>query len=188
MCGFVFYPPSPRHIDPLKAAPLVELVPAGVLRVGLLVDADDPFIDRILEHVRLDILQLHGSETAWRVAEIRERFRLPVMKAIPISGIEDLAIGRMYEGFADRLLFDARPPKGASRPGGNARAFDWDLLANSDWNKPWMLAGGLTADNLAEAVRTSGADFVDVSSGVEDAPGVKSPIKIRRFLDAAYEL
>ncbi|CCQ72597.1 phosphoribosylanthranilate isomerase [Magnetospira sp. QH-2] len=188
LCGFVFFPPSPRNLEPVAAKPLVNLVPDGITRVGLLVDADDAFIDTLLSHVRLDVLQLHGKETAYRVKEIRERFRLPVMKAVPVSRIEDLAIGRMYEGFVDHLLFDARPPRGATRPGGNALAFDWSLLANSDWKVPWLLAGGLNADNLAEAVRISGATTLDVSSGVEDAPGVKSPQKIRQFLELAQEV
>lgn len=188
MCGFVFFPPSPRSLSPAQAAPLAEMVPSGVLSVGLMVDAEDHEIDQILDRAQLDLLQLHGRESAWRVAEIRDKFRIPVMKAVPIAASEDLAMARMYESAADRLLFDARPPRGATRPGGNALAFDWELLSGKTWSRPWLLAGGLTADNLAEAVRTSGATFVDVSSGVEDAPGVKNLTKIRLLLEAARNL
>ncbi len=188
MCGFVFFRPSPRHLEPAIAARLVERVPDGVLRVALTVDATDPDIDALLRAVRIDLLQLHGRETPYRVSDIRERFRIPVMKAVAIAGPEDLALGRAYEPVVDWLLFDAKPPGDATRPGGNAVAFDWPLLSGVRWSRPWLLAGGLTADNLIEAVTASGASAVDVSSGVEDSPGVKSPLLIRRFLDRAAEL
>jgi phosphoribosylanthranilate isomerase len=185
LTGFVFFPPSPRFLAPLAAAALARLVPEGVLKVGLVVDADDGFIEAILAAVPLDLLQLHGKECPERVAEVKARFGLPVMKAVAISGRTDLRAVRAYEAVADRLLFDAMPPKDATRPGGNALTFDWTLLKGSAWDRPWMLAGGLNAGNVAEAVRISGATEVDVSSGVEDAPGVKNIEKIKAFLAAA---
>ncbi len=188
LCGFVFFRRSPRHLEFSTAARLVERVPDGVLRVALMVDPSDPDIDALLRAVHIDILQLHGGETPYRVSDIRERFRSPVMKALPIASAEDLAAARLYEAVADWLLFDAKPPHDADRPGGNARPFDWTLLAGTRWRRPWLLAGGLTVDNLADAVAASGATAVDVSSGVEEAPGDKSPLMIRRFLDRAAEL
>ena len=185
LTGFVFYPPSPRFLAPAAAAALARLVPEGILKVGLVVDADDVFIDAILAAVPLDLLQLHGKESPERVAAVKARFGLPVMKAVAISGHADLETARAYEAIADRLLFDAVPPKDATRPGGNALAFDWALLKGAAWQCPWMLAGGLDAWNVAEAVRISGATAVDVSSGVEDAPGVKNVEKIKAFLVAA---
>ncbi len=184
LVGFVFFPPSPRGIAPSEAAALSAQVAPGVTRVGLFVDADDAFMDAVLAEVCLDMLQFHGDEPAERVLEARRRHRLPVMKAIGITGPKDLETARAYEGAADRLLFDAKPPPGASRPGGNARAFDWGLLGGQTWRLPWMLAGGLDAANVAEAVRVSGAAAVDVSSGVEDGPGVKNLKKIGEFLEA----
>ncbi len=186
--GFVFYPRSPRCVDPERAAELGAEVPVSVTRVGLVVDADDETLDGIVSVARLDMLQLHGMENVDRVREIRERFGLPVMKVVRMAGPGDVAAARTFEDVAERLLFDARPPEGAGRPGGNALAFDWDLLEGQSWRRPWMLAGGLDADNLAQAVRISGAGAVDVSSGVEDAPGVKSAEKIRAFLEAAARL
>jgi phosphoribosylanthranilate isomerase len=184
LVGFVFFPPSPRSLAPSQAAALTTAVPAGVTRVGLFVDADDAFIDAVLAEASLDMLQFHGHESVERVRDARRRTGLAVMKAISIAGPEDLETARAYEGVADRLLFDAKPPKGASRPGGNALAFDWELLGGRAWRLPWMLAGGLDAANVAEAMRISGARAVDVSSGVEDAPGVKNLEKIREFLEA----
>lgn len=183
--GFVFFPRSPRFVTVSQAAALVAAVPAGVAKVGLVVDADDETLAEIVETARLDLLQLHGKETPARVAEIRNRFGLPVMKAVAIAEAADVDRARAYENVADRLLFDAKPPKGATRPGGNALAFDWELIAGQSWHRPWMLAGGLDADNVEEAVRVSGASAVDVSSGVEDASGAKNPEKIRAFLAAA---
>lgn len=183
--GFVFFPPSPRAILPEAAAALAARVPQGVLRVGLVVDAGDEDLQAITSAVPLDLLQLHGAETPERVAAVRARFRLPVMKAIPVAEAADLARAESYLGAADRLLFDARPPAGATRPGGNAAAFDWRLLAGRRWPVPWLLAGGLDAANLGRAVRESGAEAVDVSSGVEDAPGRKSVTLIEAFLAAA---
>jgi phosphoribosylanthranilate isomerase len=188
LAGFVFFAASPRNVSPELAADLMAAVPDGILKVGLVVDADDRALDAILRHAPLDLLQLHGDETVERVAEIRERFERPVMKVVAISGPADIGRAHAYEAVADRLLFDARAPKGATRPGGNALAFDWRLVAGETWRLPWLLAGGLTAETVAEAVRTSGARAVDVSSGVEDAPGRKSPDKIRAFLAAARRL
>lgn len=187
--GFVFYPPSPRSLSLPLAGQLARGVPTGVRAVGLLVDPDDALIEQVVGQVPLDLLQLHGSETPERVAQIRADFQVPVMKALRIAGPEDLMQVAAFEDVADRLLFDAKPPANvASLPGGNGIPFDWTLLAGRAWRKPWMLSGGLTLDNLAEAVATAGATAVDVSSGVEDRPGVKSVEKIKAFLDLAKRL
>ncbi len=186
--GFVFYGPSPRCILPGPAASLAALVPDEVAKVGLVVNADDVTLESILRKVPLDILQLHGEESLERVGEIKRAYGLEVMKAVAVAGLDDLRAARAYQGVADSLLFDAKAPHDADRPGGNAKAFDWDLLAGEEWEVPWMLAGGLNVENLAEAVKITGADVVDVSSGVEDAPGVKSVEKIRAFLSLADRL
>ncbi len=183
--GFVFFPPSPRSLDPVLAASLTREVPPSVLRVGLFVDADDDYLGSVLSRVPLDMVQLHGSEPPERLDAIKGQWGMPVMKAVPVAGSEDLAGVRRYEGVADRILFDARPPAGADRPGGNAQSFDWTLLQGLNLSLPWMLAGGINSENVAEAVRLSGATAVDVSSGVEDSPGIKSPEKIRAFLNTA---
>ena len=188
MCGFVFFPASPRNLTPKEAAELTKGVPEGVIRVGLTVDADDALLAEIASVAKVDMVQLHGAETPARTNEVRERFGLPVIKVLAVQGPDDLAAAKAYQGVADRLMFDAKPPKDASRPGGNARAFNWRVLKNQTFALPWLLAGGLTAENLAEAVKTSGAVAVDVSSGVEDAPGVKNVDKIRAFLAAAAAL
>jgi phosphoribosylanthranilate isomerase len=190
LVGFVFYRKSPRFLTHEAAAALARTVPASVQRVGLIVDLDNEAIASLLAAVPLDMLQLHGSEDPARVAAIRARFRKPVMKAIPLARAEDLAVADAYLPVADRLLFDAKPPasmKGAM-PGGNALAFDWRLLQGHQWPKPWMLAGGLNLENLAEAVGISGARRIDVSSGVEDRPGLKSPAKIKALLALAQTL
>lgn len=186
--GFVFFPPSPRNITPAQAAPLVRGVPAGVTRVGVFVDPDDDLLKRVLAAAPLDLLQLHGEETPERVAQIKQRFGKKTMKAIKIAGDDDLAVAPHYYKVADWLMFDARPPKTATRPGGNALAFDWELLSARRWPPPWMLSGGLTPANVAEAVRIARATAVDVSSGVESAPGVKDVAKIRAFLGAVAVL
>lgn len=188
MCGFVFFPASPRNLTPKEAAELTKGVPEGVIRVGLTVDADDALLAEIALVAKVDMVQLHGAETPARTNEVRERFGLPVIKVLAVQGPDDLAAAKAYQGVADRLMFDAKPPEDASRPGGNARAFDWRVLKNQTFALPWLLAGGLTAENLTEAVKTSGAVAVDVSSGVEDAPGVKNVDKIRAFLAAAAAL
>ncbi len=188
MCGFVFFPASPRNLTPKEAAELTKGVPEGVIRVGLTVDADDALLAEIALVAKVDMVQLHGAETPARTNEVRERFGLPVIKVLAVQGPDDLAAAKAYQGVADRLMFDAKPPEDASRPGGNARTFDWRVLKNQTFALPWLLAGGLTAENLTEAVKTSGAVAVDVSSGVEDAPGVKNVDKIRAFLAAAAAL
>lgn len=188
--GFVFYPPSPRYVGADEAAALGAPVPARVAKVGLFVDADDATLARVLARVKLDVLQLHGREPPARVHEIRARTGLAVMKAIKIASAEDVEAAGVYVGVAERLLFDARAPAKMTNalPGGNALTFDWRLLAGRRWRCPWMLSGGLDADNLAEAVAISGAQAVDVSSGVETAPGVKSAARIAAFLARAKAL
>jgi phosphoribosylanthranilate isomerase len=184
--GLVFYPPSPRAVTLEQAAALAALVPDGVVTTGLLVDADDATIAAILKEVPLDLLQLHGSESPERIAEVKASFGLPVMKVVKLRQPGDLAAVEPYLAVADRLLFDAKPPAEmtSALPGGNAVAFDWTLLAGTTWALPWMLAGGLSPENVAQAIAISGAPAVDVSSGVEDRPGVKNPNKIKAFLDA----
>ncbi len=184
--GLVFYPPSPRAVTAQQAASLSEGVPDSVIKVGLFVDIDDDTLDRITGSVALDLLQLHGSETPARVADIKRRSALPVLKAIKIAAAADVALADAYYDVADRLLFDAKAPvdmKGAL-PGGNALMFDWQLIAGRRWPLPWMLSGGLNAENVAEAIRVTGAGAVDVSSGVESAPGVKDIARIAAFLKA----
>ncbi len=183
--GFVFFPPSPRHVTPAAARDLALAVPPGIVKVGLTVDADDATLDAILAEVPLDMLQLHGGESPVRVAAVKARHGLPVMKAVGIGGPADLALLDACAGVADQMLVDARPPPGAARPGGNALAFDWGLLAGRRWSRPWMLAGGLTPGNLADALGQTGAAQVDVSSGVETAPGRKDAGLIRAFMAAA---
>ncbi len=183
--GFVFFARSPRCVTPSFAAELGGFARNDITRVGLVVDADDETLEAIVANANLDMLQLHGDETPERVAEVRSRFGLPVMKAVPIAGPDDIAVAHSYEPVADMLLFDAKPPKDAVRPGGNAISFDWSLLSGESCSVPWMLAGGLDPRNVEEAVRKSGATRVDVSSGVEDRPGVKDNDKIREFLEAA---
>ena len=183
--GFVFFEKSPRHLSPDAARALAIEVPTGIAKVALVVDASNAALDTLTGTVPLDMLQLHGHETPARVAEIRARYGLPVMKAIGIADKSDLAQIDTYAEVADQLLIDAKPPRGADRPGGNAAAFDWSLIAGRDWPLPWLLAGGLTPDNVAEAVTRTGARQVDVSSGVEQAPGRKDQDRIRAFIAAA---
>jgi phosphoribosylanthranilate isomerase len=187
--GFVFYRPSPRAVSPDIAASLSRMLPSGVRAVGLFVDAADAEIEAVTARVPLDLVQLHGAEPPRRVAEIKRRFGLPVMKAIRIATSADLAPLPEYESVADWILFDAKVPTSVSAlPGGTGMAFDWRLLRSVRPLRPWMLSGGLTAVNLAEAVAATGARMVDVSSGVEDRPGVKSIGKIEEFLAAAGRL
>jgi phosphoribosylanthranilate isomerase len=187
--GFVFYPPSPRAVTPVRAAELCAVVSAGIARVGLFVDADDARIEAVLARAPLDILQFHGKETPQRVAEAKLRFGLPIIKAVAIAGPQDVLAAEQHQDVADLLLFDAKPPRrAASLPGGNGLPFDWQLIAGRSWRRPWLLSGGLTAELLPEAVRVSGAAIVDVSSGVETRPGIKHPAKIRAFLTAAQAL
>lgn len=183
--GFVFFAKSPRAVSIDDAAALAVEVPMGIAKVALVVNADDAFLDELVARVPLDMLQLHGSETPQRVAEVKARYGLPVMKAIGIADAGDLAQIDAYSGVADQLLIDAKPPKDAVLPGGNGLAFDWTLLADRKyWTVPWMLAGGLTPANVAEAVARTGALQVDVSSGVESAPGQKDAALIHKFSEA----
>ena len=186
--GFVFFEASPRAVAPDTMATLCVPVPKTVKKVGLFVNASLGDIAVAVSTGSLDMLQLHGSETPGMVAEVKSKFSLPVMKAIAIANEEDVAKARTYEIYADMLLFDAKPPEGASRPGGNALSFDWALIADQDWRLPWMLAGGIDSANLAQAVQTSGATVIDVSSGVEDPPGFKNPEKITELLSLAATL
>jgi phosphoribosylanthranilate isomerase len=185
--GFVFFPPSPRNLDFERAAALAARVPDHVGRVGVFVDADDEFVDRAVAVARLTALQLHGSETPERVAALRARTGLGIWKAIQVRTRADLAVGNAYHGAADLLLFDAKPPKGADLPGGLGLRFDWQLLVGHDPRMAWGLSGGLDAANIAEAIAVSGARLVDVSSGVEDAPGVKSIDRIKAFCRAVRQ-
>lgn len=183
--GFVFFPKSPRNVTLPEARLAAMAAPPGLAKVALTVDADDAALDAIVAAVPLDMLQLQGRESPDRVAEVRARYGLPVIKAIGLADEGDLSAIFAFSSVADQLLIDAKPPGGADLPGGNGLAFDWRLLAGRRWLRPWMLAGGLTAENVAEAVRLTGARQVDVSSGVESGPGVKDPGKIAAFVAAA---
>lgn len=188
--GLNFYPPSPRYVRPAEAAALAALVPKGITKVGVFVDPTDREIDAILAETPLDLLQLHGGEAPERVATLKRQTGLKAMKAISVADAGDIDRAKDYLGVVDWLMFDAKPPKGMANalPGGNALSFEWRLLAGRTWPVPWMLAGGLDARNVAEAVRLSGAKVVDTSSGVEDAPGRKNPEKVRAFLDVVSAL
>lgn len=181
--GFVFHPPSPRHLSPDKAAVLLEHVPEKVVPVGLFVDPADEELKTTLAQANLRMVQLHGGETPERVKEIRALLNLPVMKAISVADKKDLASVAAYSEAADWLLFDAKPNPGAALPGGNGAAFDWTVLRGLKPGKPWMLAGGLTAENVKDALKILSPDVVDVSSGVESAPGKKDPALVRRFIE-----
>ncbi|KIN70910.1 N-(5'-phosphoribosyl)anthranilate isomerase [Sulfitobacter noctilucae] len=183
--GFVFFKKSPRHLALDAAATLALLVPEGICKVALVVNPTDAFLDRLLEVVPIDMVQLHGGESPDRVREIKARTGLPLMKAVGVADQDDLLALDRYMQVADQILVDAKPPKDAVLPGGNGLAFDWRLLAGRKWPVPWMLAGGLTPDNVAEAVRMTGARQLDVSSGVEAAPGVKDAALIQAFCAAA---
>jgi phosphoribosylanthranilate isomerase len=182
--GFIFFDKSPRNIDPETAGRLRELATGRAKVVAVSVDADDARLDRIVERVKPDLLQLHGKETPERVAELRRRYRLPVMKAFSLRERDDLETIEPYVGIADRFLFDAKPPAGSQLPGGNGVAFDWHLLSGLDRRIDYMLSGGLNADNIAQAVDQTGTTGIDVSSGVESAPGVKETGLIAKFFKA----
>lgn len=185
--GFVLFPKSPRHLTLPEARLLALACPPGLAKVALTVDADNTALDALIEAVPLDMLQLHGHESPERVAEVRVRYGLPVMKAVGVAEASDLAGLMEHSLAADQLLIDAKPTAGSALPGGNGAAFDWRILAGRRWLRPWMLAGGLTSANVAEAVRITGARQVDVSSGVESAPGVKNPQRIAAFVAAVSQ-
>jgi phosphoribosylanthranilate isomerase len=185
MVGFVFFPPSPRHLSLEKARELGSQAKGRAVKVALSVDADDATLANIIEVLQPDILQLHGRETVARVRDIKQRFALPVMKALAVETPADLAGLPGYAAVADRILFDARAPKYATRPGGLGATFDWHVLENLAIKIPFMVSGGLNAANVAEAVHVTRAGGVDVSSGVESAPGLKDPAMIRAFIRAA---
>jgi phosphoribosylanthranilate isomerase len=185
MVGFVFFPPSPRHLSLEAARDLGKQVNRRASKVALTVDADDSTLADIVEALQPDILQLHGQETTARVRDIKQKFGLPVMKVVAVESSADLASLAGYDGIADRILFDARAPKQASRPGGLGAVFDWHLLEKLDVKVPFMVSGGLHAGNVAEAVRVTRAGGVDVSSGIERTLGVKDPEMIRAFIRAA---
>jgi phosphoribosylanthranilate isomerase len=185
MVGFVFFPPSPRHLSLEAARDLGKHAKRRAIKVALTVDADDATLANIVEVLQPDILQLHGRETVARLRDIKQKFGLPVMKAMAVETPADLASLPGYAAAADRILFDAGAPRGATRPGGLGAVFDWHVLENLDLKVPFMVSGGLNAENIAEALRVTRAGGVDVSSGVERAPGVKDPEMIRSFIRAA---
>ena len=182
--GFVFYPPSPRNVSFDTAWNLARAVPTGVRSVGLFVNPDDEQLERIVTGIQLDMIQLHGDETPGRINEIKQRFAMPVIKAIRVASEDDLADVTGFEAAADWLLFDAKPPN-ATLPGGTGESFDWNILKNREFKKPWMLSGGLDEKNIKEALNILKPNAVDISSGVESAPGVKDPEKIKAFIEAA---
>lgn len=184
MAGFMFFPASPRHLTLGVAEQLGRQVRGRAQKVAVTVDADDALLENIIEALRPDLLQLHGKENVARVRDIKARFRLPVMKVIPVATKANLAGLAGHAAVADRILFDARAPENATRPGGLGATFDWRLLDGLDLKIPFMVSGGLNAANVAEAARVTGAGGVDISSGVESAPGVKDPDKIREFIRA----
>ncbi len=186
--GFVFYEISPRSITPKMLPALCQKVPKTVRKVGLFVNPSFEKIAAAVDTGFLDMIQLHGSETINMVKEVKKMFQLPVIKAVAISGLADVSEAKEYEICADMLLFDAKPPKGADRPGGNAQTFDWNLISEKKWVIPWMLAGGIDVKNLSSAIKQSRAALIDVSSGVENAPGVKCSNKILELLNAAASL
>ncbi|MBC6440801.1 MAG: phosphoribosylanthranilate isomerase [Rhodospirillales bacterium] len=188
MVGFNFFLKSPRFVDTEQVRPLAERVGPDVERVGVTVDPDDDLLSRIVPAAKLSIVQFHGNESPERVADVRERYRVRALKVIRISEAADLEPVAYYEHVADFIMFDTKPPKGATRPGGNAVAFDWRLLSGRSWRRPWLLSGGLNPDNLRQAVELTGATFADVASGVESAPGKKDPAMIRAFMDEAAAL
>ena len=186
--GLMFYLASPRYVPTHDAAKLAALVPQGVRKVGVFVDPTDAVLERVLAQVGIDMIQLHGKETPGRVETVKARTGREVIKAVSLAAAADVAAAKDYEDAADWLLFDAKPNTSSALPGGNGTPFDWSLLKGARWKKPWLLSGGLTPDNVVAAAKATGAQFVDVSSGVEDAPGHKSPERIRAFLDAARKV
>lgn len=182
--GFNFFPKSPRYVTPKEAAKLAEITPEGITKVALVVNPTDALLTELVETVPLDLIQLHGTEPPARVVAVKALTSLPVMKVLGVAGADDVARIAEYETVADQILVDAKPPKDAVLPGGNGVAFDWHLLEGRDWKIPWMLAGGLTSGNVAEAVRQTGATQVDLASGIESAPGVKDAGLMQAFATA----
>ncbi|MER8776896.1 phosphoribosylanthranilate isomerase [Mesorhizobium sp. M0977] len=182
--GFNFFAKSPRYVEPVEAGRLREAARGKTKAVAVTVDASDAFLDEIVEKMQPDMLQLHGAETPDRVAEVKARYGLPVMKALPVSEAADLERVKPFVGIADRFLFDAKPPKGSELPGGNGLAFDWRILAGLDAGVDYMLSGGLNAGNIGDALRLANPPGIDLSSGVESAPGVKEPALIEQFFRA----
>lgn len=187
--GFVFYPPSPRNVDIETAAKLCKSAGENILKVGVFVNPDDEFLSTIIDQVDIDVIQLHGNETIERVQYIRAKYSKLIMKAIAVASVGDINRAREYEKEVDMLLFDAKAPieMDDALPGGNGLAFDWQLIAGQEWHVPWMLSGGLNPQNVSEAINISGANIVDVSSGVENSPGSKDIIKINAFINAVKE-
>ncbi|WP_136616472.1 MULTISPECIES: phosphoribosylanthranilate isomerase [Mesorhizobium] len=182
--GFIFFAKSPRYVDPAEAGRLREAARGKALAVAVTVDASDAFLDEIVAKMQPDMLQLHGAETPERVAEVKARYGLPVMKALPLSETADLERIKPFIGISDRFLFDAKPPKGSELPGGNGVAFDWRILVGLDGGVDYMLSGGLNAANIGDALRLANPPGIDISSGVESAPGVKDPALIEQFFRA----
>ena len=182
--GFIFFAKSPRYVEPAEAGRLREAARGKALAVAVTVDASDAFLDEIIAKMQPDMLQLHGAETPERVAEVKARYGLPVMKALPLSDAADLDRIKPFIGISDRFLFDAKPPKGSELPGGNGVAFDWRILVGLDGGVDYMLSGGLNAANIGDALRLANPPGIDISSGVESAPGVKDPALIEQFFRA----
>ncbi len=185
MAGLAFHPASPRYVEPARAEAIAQRLRDRLRLAVLLSNPSDDALASAVAAVRPDFIQLHGSETPERVGAVRARFGIPVIKAIAISDAADLASAARYEDAADMLMFDAKPPAGAVREGGHGAAFDWQILRGRKFSRPWLLAGGLTPENVARAIAVSAAPWVDVSSGVETAPGQKSPEIIAKFVAAA---
>ncbi|MEL6171833.1 MAG: phosphoribosylanthranilate isomerase [Pseudomonadota bacterium] len=183
--GFNFFEKSPRFVSVDLANELTKLVPPTVVKVALVVDAENEQLDAIVAHLKFDMLQLHGSESVERVSEIKKRYGLPVIKVLGVADKNDLTKIAAYEEVADQILLDTKPPKDATRPGGNAISFDWNLISGRDWSVPWILAGGLKVDNVAEAIRVTGASQLDLASSVENAPGEKDAGLMEAFINAA---
>ncbi|CAN7155095.1 phosphoribosylanthranilate isomerase [Mesorhizobium caraganae] len=182
--GFIFFAKSPRYVEPAQAGRLRQAAIGKAKAVAVTVDADDAFLDEIVAEMRPDMLQLHGAETPERVAELKARYGLPVMKVFSVSEAADLERLKPFIGIADRFMFDAKPPKGSQLPGGNGVAFDWRILAGLDAGLDYMLSGGLNAANIGDALRSANPPAIDISSGVESAPGVKDPALIEQFFRA----
>ncbi len=186
--GFVFFPPSPRYVSIDTAKELSLMLPTGVRSVGLFVNPTDDQLDNVLGRVQIDMIQLHGDESPARISEIKHKYAMPIIKALPISTADDIDAIDEYETLVDWLLFDAKPPANADNPGGLGEVFDWHILKEEKFSKPWMLSGGLTPDNVSDALSILSPNAVDISSGVESARGIKDDNKIKAFLAAVKAL